>query len=110
MLVGLTIRYLAAKTLDKFYTRTLQILEDHYIVEQGLYRLIRHPGYLGVLIMEVGAGLAVTNWVICLVILLTGLIPRLYRIQTEEVMLAKIFGGRYIGYSKKTWRLIPFVY
>jgi len=110
MIVGLTIRYLAAKTLGKFYTRTLQILEGHQIVEQGFYRIIRHPGYLGTFIMEVGAGLAVKNWAILLVILLTGFMARLYRIRTEEEMLEGTFGEQYKVYSEKTWRLIPFIY
>lgn len=110
MLVGLTIRYLAAKTLGKFYTRTLQIFEGQQIVEQGLYRLIRHPGYLGTLIMDLGAGLAINNWAICLAILLTGFMPRLYRIYVEEEMLEGIFGEQYRDYSEKTWRLIPFIY
>ena len=59
MLSGLALRYWAAKTLDQFYTRTLQIIEGQKIVSQAPYNVIRHPGYLGTLLMEIGAGLAV---------------------------------------------------
>lgn len=110
MSCGLTIRYFAAQTLGQFYTRTLQIFESHQIVEQGLYQIIRHPGYLGLSAMEVGAGLAVKNWAILLFVSLTGLMSRLYRIHSEETMLSAHFGEQYQTYSDKTWRLIPFIY
>lgn len=61
MLGGLAMRYWAAKTLGEFYTRTLQVIEGQGIVNQAPYNVIRHPGYLGTLLMEIGAGLAVTN-------------------------------------------------
>jgi protein-S-isoprenylcysteine O-methyltransferase Ste14 len=110
MFAGLTIRYLAANTLGQFYTRTLQIVEGHQIVDRGLYHVIRHPGYLGVFLLEMGAGLAVSNWIVLLVVLLIGSGAKLYRIQTEEKMLEREFGEPYRSYSKRTWRLIPFLY
>ena len=110
MLMGLVLRYEAAHTLGEFYTRTLQVFEGHQIVEQGLYRVIRHPGYLGLSVMEIGAGLAVNNWIVLVVISLTGLISRLYRIRVEERMLERWFGEHYRIYVQKTWRLLPFFY
>lgn len=110
MMIGLIIRFWAAKTLGKFYTRTLQIIEDHYIVNQGLYRIIRHPGYLGTFLMDVGIGLAVTNWFVLVVILLTGLIARVYRIIVEEEMLEASLGEEYKTYRETTWRFVPFIY
>ncbi|NJM68353.1 MAG: isoprenylcysteine carboxylmethyltransferase family protein [Acaryochloris sp. RU_4_1] len=54
MLGGLAMRYWAAKTLGEFYTRTLQIVEGQKIVNQAPYDIVRHPGYLGTLLMEIG--------------------------------------------------------
>jgi isoprenylcysteine carboxyl methyltransferase (ICMT) family protein YpbQ len=51
MLSGLAMRYWAAKTLGEFYTRTLQVIEGQKIVSQAPYNVIRHPGYLGTLLM-----------------------------------------------------------
>lgn len=110
MLIGLTIRYSAAQSLGEFYTRTLKILEKHYLVQTGLYRTIRHPGYLGTLLIGVGAGLAMNNWLVFLVALTTQLISKLYRIQVEETMLQDALGEAYKNYAERTWRLIPFVY
>lgn len=110
MIGGITLRYSAAKTLGEFYTRTLRIIAGHQIVDRGPYRIIRHPGYLGTFIMDIGAGLAVTNWIVLLVITLTGVVSRAYRIRAEEEMLETSLGEQYKAYLEKIWRLIPLIY
>jgi protein-S-isoprenylcysteine O-methyltransferase Ste14 len=110
MLNGLSIRYWAAKTLGEFYTRTLQTIEGQKIVDRAPYNAIRHPGYLGTFLMEIGAALAVMNWVVMLSIVAIGMTSRAYRIKVEEKMLEASFGEAYETYSGKTWKLIPFLY
>ncbi len=60
--------------------------------------------------MEIGAGLAVTNWVVLFALLVIGVTSRAYRIGVEEKMLEANFGEEYKVYSAQTWKLIPFVY
>ncbi|MBD2255009.1 methyltransferase family protein [Nostoc parmelioides] len=110
MVIGLVLRYWAAKTLGRFYTRTLQTLENQQIIQQAPYNIIRHPGYLGTFLMEIGASLAIANWIILIVIAVMGALSRFYRIQVEEEMLKTVLGGQYIVYSQETWKLIPFIY
>ena len=110
MLGGLAVRYWAAKTLGEFYTRTLQVIEGQKIVDRVPYNFIRHPGYLGTLLMEIGAGLAVTNWVVLIAIVVIGITSRAYRIGVEEKMLEASFGEEYKIYADKTWKLVPFLY
>ncbi len=110
MLGGLILRYWAAKILGEFYTRTLQIVEGQRIVDQAPYSIIRHPGYLGTFLMDIGASLAVHNWVVLLIIVVLGLLWRIYRIQAEEEMLQTSFEEQYKVYLERTWRLIPFIY
>ncbi|NJP08313.1 MAG: isoprenylcysteine carboxylmethyltransferase family protein [Leptolyngbyaceae cyanobacterium RU_5_1] len=110
MVSGLILRYLAARTLGEFYTRTLLVTPEQHVIEQGLYRIIRHPGYLGLLIASIGVGLATANWIVTLIILVTQLIGLGYRIASEEEMLEAAFGNQYRTYMDKTWRLIPLIY
>lgn len=110
MVSGLTMRYWAARTLGKFYTRTLQVSEGQEIVSQPPYSVIRHPGYLGTLLIVIGAGLAVTNWIVLLAGVVIGMMSRIYRISAEEKLMKAKFSEEYQTYSDRTWRLIPFLY
>jgi protein-S-isoprenylcysteine O-methyltransferase Ste14 len=110
MVAGLTVRVWAVRVLGAFYTRTLRTSSTQALVEEGPYRLVRHPGYLGVLLLWLGAGLASEN------LLVAGLIAvsmgRAYRrrIKSEEAMLTDTFGEDYVAYTRRTRRLIPWVY
>ena len=110
MLMGLVIRFSAAKTLGEFYTRTLLISPNQAIVQQGLYRFVRHPGYLGVLLASLGAGLAVMNWVVLVMLGISKYISLSYRIATEESMLQQAFGTTYTDYANQTKRLVPWIF
>jgi protein-S-isoprenylcysteine O-methyltransferase Ste14 len=110
MLSGLTLRYWAAKILGKFYTRTLQIIEGQHLVDQAPYSIIRHPGYLGTFLIDIGLAIAINNAIIILIVALMGVFWRVYRIQVEEQMLFSSFPVQYQVYLTKTWKLIPFIY
>src|SRR5579859_5433777 len=64
MLVGLGLRVWANRVLGAFYTRTLRMEAGQRLVEEGPYRVVRHPGYLGSLLLWLGAGLATGNWIV----------------------------------------------
>ncbi len=110
MVVGIALRFWSAKVLGKFYTRTLLTSTDQRIVEEGPYRLLRHPGYSGSLLVWIGAGLAAANWIIFAIITLVMLISYIYRMRTEEAMLLAQFGQAYRDYIRRTRRIIPFLY
>ena len=110
MMAGTGLRYWAAETLGEYYMRTLQIKTQHTVVEVGPYHVIRHPGYLGVILMFIGAGLAVVNWIAIVVIPVILLLAYHYRIRVEEKMLQSALGEPYTDYMGRSWRLIPYVY
>ena len=110
MLAGLIIRIVAANTLGRFYMRTLRKTENHEIISNGIYRIIRHPGYLGIIILFIGASITINNIISVTLIGFLILITYLYRIYIEEKMLINIFGEKYKIYMNKTKRLIPFIF
>jgi protein-S-isoprenylcysteine O-methyltransferase Ste14 len=110
MLTGLALRIWASRVLGSFYTRTLRTEAEQHLIAEGPYRLIRHPGYLGSLLLWLGAGLATSNWIAVTAISFPTLGSYWYRIQAEEAMLANAFPQEYQGYASRTWRLIPLIY
>ena len=110
MLGGLALRWRANAVLGRFYTSTLRLAEGQQIVRAGPYRLVRHPGYGGVLLLWVGAGLASQNWAVAGIILTVMSFTYAYRIRSEESMLLTAFGEGYRHYMACTWRLVPWVF
>ena len=110
MLLGLGLRVWSMRVLGAYYSRTLRVADEQVIVTQGPYRVVRHPGYLGTMLVWVGSGLALANWIATVVIALLMLGVYSYRIRSEEAMLLATFGDRYQQYSRQTWKLLPFLY
>lgn len=110
MVAGLFIRIFATRTLKEYYTRTLKIQDNQKIVDFGLYKYLRHPGYLGVILLWTGAGLSANSYFVFIVVTLITIIVYHYRMNSEEEMLIEAFGEKYQNYKAKTWRLIPMIY
>ncbi|MCL2772957.1 MAG: isoprenylcysteine carboxylmethyltransferase family protein [Oscillospiraceae bacterium] len=107
---GLVIRYAAFSTLGRFFTRILREAENHELVTNGIYKYIRHPGYLSDIMIFIGASMAMGNLICIIVILISFVIAYTYRIKAEEKMLIGIFGEKYVQYQKTSKKLIPFIY
>lgn len=110
MVAGIALRIWANRVLGAYYTRTLRIQSGQSVVRAGPYRLIRHPGYTGALLMWFGAILATRNWITLVVVGVSVVGVYLYRITTEERMLASALGGDYQVYMADTKRVIPWVW
>ena len=107
---GISIRLWANRTLGEYYTRTLRVATAQTIVQKGPYRNIRHPGYLGSMLMWVGAGLATTNWLVVSLAVVVMSAAYYYRIRVEEQMLMATMSAEYLEYKARTWKLIPFLF
>ena len=106
---GLVLRIWSMRTLGASYSRTLRTDDAQRVVDDGPYRLIRHPGYAGSLL--VWSGFALTSGSLPVVAVVTGLLGRAYlrRIAAEEVLLRRDLPG-YGGYCRRTKRLVPFIW
>ncbi len=108
-LIGFGLRVWSMSVLGRFYTRTLKTTAQQSIVRAGPYRLIRHPGYLGSILIWSGVAASTQNWIVFAIVLVVMLGVYIYRIETEEEMLAGAYKD-YAEYRKQTWRLIPLIY
>ena len=110
MISGIIFRRYAISVLGKFFTATVQIQKDHELIKAGPYHYIRHPSYLGILILTLGLGIALANWISLLLCIVLPVIGVMQRIKVEEKELEQHFGNRYLDYRKNTWRVIPHIY
>jgi protein-S-isoprenylcysteine O-methyltransferase Ste14/uncharacterized membrane protein YdjX (TVP38/TMEM64 family) len=77
------------------------------LVTTGPYRLVRHPIYLGLVLLATGEALAFGSWP-ALMIVLSGIVPTFaWRAHAEEALLCQTFGESYALYRKQTKIIIP---
>ena len=110
MLVGVAFRWYSIRVLGKYFTRQVAIQPGQTVVENGPYRLIRHPSYSGALITIFGLGLAFTNWLSLIVVMGIAFIGYSYRVSVEEKILVDALGESYRQYMERTKRFVPFLY
>jgi len=91
------------------FSELVAIQPGHRLVTGGLYRVIRHPSYLGLIVNTLGWCLAFRSGV---GVLLTGLLipPLIARTRAEERLLCDHFGAEYDACRSGTWRLLPGLY
>jgi protein-S-isoprenylcysteine O-methyltransferase Ste14 len=95
--------------LGRRFSGLVAIQPGHTLVTGGIYRVVRNPSYLGLLISSFGWALAFRSGVGLLLVAV--LIPPLVaRIRSEERMLRSEFGDQYAEYCAHTWRLVPGLY
>jgi len=95
--------------LGRRFSGLVAIQPGHTLVTNGIYGVIRHPSYLGLLVNSLGWGLTFRSGI---GLLLTALLilPLIARIQAEERLLGTQFGDEYNAYRARTSRLIPGLY
>ena len=104
--VGGALRIWPVFVLGRRFSGLVAIQPGHPLVTNGVYGIIRHPSYLGLLVNSLGWVLAFRSGV---GVLLTALMipPLLARIRAEEMLRRTHFGRDYDAYYSRTKRLIP---
>jgi len=106
---GGALRLWPVYVLGHRFSGLVAIQPGHELLTTGIYSVIRHPSYLGLLTNSLGWSLAFRSGV---GMLITALLvpPLLARIRAEETLLHSQFGDAYEGYRARTSRLVPGVY
>jgi len=104
--IGVTMLVVIQNT---YAAATVRVEEGQTVVSRGVYRFVRHPMYVGNVIMMVGIPLALGSyWGVLLVI--PGTLVLIYRIVDEEKLLTKELTG-YREYTQQVrYRLVPYMW
>ncbi|KHN77095.1 Protein-S-isoprenylcysteine O-methyltransferase [Toxocara canis] len=82
---------------------------EHVLVTNGVYGLVRHPGYLGWLVWCVGTQVLLCNPICTLVYAFVAWNFFNDRIYWEEQYLVAFFGSQYLVYQQRVPTGIPFI-
>lgn len=103
--------FLIAQKQNRFFSSTVRIQTDreHIVCETGLYKIVRHPAYMGSIIQAIGFPLIFGSlWSIIPVIV--SIILLIIRTNLEDKTLKDELKG-YREYSEKTrFKIIPLIW
>jgi protein-S-isoprenylcysteine O-methyltransferase Ste14 len=94
---------------NSYAAATITVEAEQKVVSTGLYGVVRHPMYVGALIMMVGTPLALDSYW-GLVAIFPGLAVLALRIVDEENMLRQELTGYREYIEKVHYRLVPYVW
>ncbi|KAG5637981.1 hypothetical protein H0H81_002342 [Sphagnurus paluster] len=128
--LGGLIRSMCYRELGRLFTFEVSIRKEHKLVTSGPYAIVRHPGYIGVVLCvigiimwhagsgswarecgpldtKIGQGAAII-YLVLVTVITSGL---LVRMQSEDQALWEAFGEEWVDWSVRVpYRLIPGVY
>jgi protein-S-isoprenylcysteine O-methyltransferase Ste14 len=107
--LGGALRLWPVFVLGQRFSGLVEIQPGHTLALSGVYEVIRHPSYLGLLVNLLGWVLAFRSWV---GVLLTALLiqPPARAYNAEERLPRSEFGAECEAFCARTSRLIPGLY
>jgi len=110
LVFGLWLLHRSHVDLGTNWSNTLEVREKHRLVTNGIYRRVRHPMYLALLLYSLGQALVVPNWVAGPIFFVALALLVALRTGPEERMMLNEFGKDYEAYRTQTKRLVPGVW
>lgn len=97
-----------AMAVNRFFSKVVRIQHErgHHVIDRGPYRLVRHPGYVGGIIHNIGTPLILGSWWAMLPAVLAGILM-IIRTGLEDRTLQDELQGYKDYASQVRYRLIP---
>lgn len=106
MAAALGLRVEALRQLAQFYSEAIVIFENHQVVSTGVYRILRHPLHLSLMI-EAGGLAMLSQSMVAVPFLCAVLIVAMWRNVREERLLLQSLGSDYARYvTGPAWDVI----
>ena len=112
VLIGaaLLLRRATAEAMGRHFKVRIQSAPDHELVQNGPFRVLRHPSYASLGLLALGTAVSTRSLHALIAIVVVWLPTVAIRISREESFLARRFGTAYESYASRTWRLVPGVF
>lgn len=107
---GFVIRWISIIQLSKGFSVNVVVKTNQVLKTNGMYKYIRHPSYLGELLIVMGISIGMNSALSFIVVTVPVLAALIYRIGVEEKLLEEEFGEEFIEYKNSTRRMIFFIY
>ncbi|GAB4180939.1 MAG: hypothetical protein Tsb002_00380 [Wenzhouxiangellaceae bacterium] len=109
-LMGLGLRTWAFITLGRHFTWHITVYDDHQVITDGPYRIVRHPGYTGAWLLYSAIPLMLHSWYGLVVAIVLQFFAYTRRIKYEEIEMRAKLGSAYSDYARTVKTLIPYMY
>ena len=98
-----------AMMVNRFFSSIVRIQADRgqRVVASGPYAHVRHPGYLGGILIVLCSGPALGSWLAAAIFVVSGLPFLIYRAVTEDRVLRAELPGYQEYAGRVRWRLVP---
>ncbi|MFA7446489.1 MAG: isoprenylcysteine carboxylmethyltransferase family protein [Flavobacteriaceae bacterium] len=103
-IIACTSRYL----LGKNWSLSVQKKENHQLIQDGIYKIVRHPIYTGLLLLFIGNAIIVGDYRAIIAVLIV-FVSLWLKLKKEEKLLTETFGAKYTEYKNQTKALIPYL-
>ena len=103
-IIACTSRYL----LGNNWSLSVQKKENHQLIQTGMYKVVRHPIYTGLLLLFTGNAIIVGDYRAIIAVIIV-FVSFWFKLKKEEQWLTETFGTEYIEYQKQTKALIPYL-
>ena len=99
--VGIALNLIADKALKRHGTTVKPFQESTTLITTGVFRISRHPMYLGMVLMLLGIAMLMGTLWPFFIVAAFGIVMHVLFIRTEERMLERRFGDSWLDYKKR---------
>ena len=107
--IGIVFNLLGRYYLGHNWGNNVVIYNDHTLVNNGVYKVVRHPLYASIIWMIYAVGILFQNYLVIILNTIVFIPFMYYRAKQEEIELVKVF-KEYKNYRKNTGMFFPKIF